>query len=378
MIRPTRRVLAAIAAPLLLLAACGAPAAEPATPASGTATTATAAASRDLAPFLTRPTSIAVDQPFTQRPPAGKRVYWLEGNIQSILPLTGGFTQAAAVLGWQLTTLTYDPADPQGPASAMQQAVAAKADYIVVSGQTVAVLGTALDAAKAAKIPVVELFSTDDVGGAANGIYANIGSVEFSKRSTGVVADFVIGDSGGHGHVLFVNVPDFAILRQVGNATAQAYQQGCPACAFTVLPVSTSDMAAGNSTSAIVSRLQADPSIDYVQLAIGDLATGLPEALAAAGLTDRVKIVGSVPNKEQIQSLIDKTAAAYVVFGRPEAAWQAMDALARMSVGTDAGAAQHVQVPLWLLTPGTVPSPAQDYSGTEGYEAQYSKLWLVS
>ena len=83
-------------------------------------------------------------------------MYWLEGNIQSILPITTGFEAATEALGWDLTTLSYDPSDPQGPSSAMQQAVDGGADYIAVSGQTIDILGTALDAAKAAGIPVID------------------------------------------------------------------------------------------------------------------------------------------------------------------------------------------------------------------------------
>ena len=75
-------------------------------------------------------------------------MYWLEGNIQSILPITGGFEAATEALGWDLTTLTYDPSDPQGPSAAMQQAVDGGADFIAMSGQTVDTLGQALDAAK--------------------------------------------------------------------------------------------------------------------------------------------------------------------------------------------------------------------------------------
>ena len=50
-----------------------------------------------------------VATPLTGQPPAGKKVYWLEGNIQSILPITQGFKDAASALGWNLTVLTYDP-----------------------------------------------------------------------------------------------------------------------------------------------------------------------------------------------------------------------------------------------------------------------------
>ena len=68
-------------------------------------------------------------------------MYWLEGNIQSILPITSGFEGATDALGWDLTTLSYDPTDPQGPSAAMQQAVDGGADYIAVSGQTTDTLG---------------------------------------------------------------------------------------------------------------------------------------------------------------------------------------------------------------------------------------------
>jgi ribose transport system substrate-binding protein len=378
MTRSCSRVLTGLAAAGLLLAtACGtaAPTAAVAPAADTSAVAATAA--EDLAPYLAQPTAISIDQPLTQPPPAGKKVYWLEGNIQSILPLTEGFKGATAALGWQLTVLSYDPADPQGPGSAMQQAVAGGADYIAVSGQTAAVLGPALDAAKAANIPVIEMFSTDEVGGATNGIYANIGSPQFSRRSSGIIADFVISDSGGDANVLFVNVPDFAILKIVGDEVTKVIGQKCGTCRLENLDMSITDMAAGGTASAVVSRLQADPTIDYVQVSIGDLATGLPEALQGAGLADRVKIVGAVPNTEQLQSLIDGGSAAYTVFGRPEAGWQAVDAMARLSVGADP-AAEHDLLPLWLLTPKTVPNPAQDYAGTADYEAQFKKLWLRS
>ncbi len=138
-------------------------------------------------------------------------------------------------------------------------------------------------------------------------------------------------------------------------------------------------MAASNAASTIVSRLQADPGIDYVHVAIGDLATGLPESLESAGLADRVKIVGSGPNQEQVQSLIDGKSAAYTVFGRPESAWMAVDVMARLSVGhgrRSAGARPDPGVAADARRP--CPTPAQDYSGTAGHAEQFTKLWQLS
>jgi ABC-type sugar transport system substrate-binding protein len=360
----------------------GSPAATATSPAGGPTTVAassdpgTAAKSR-VEQYLEAPTSIGITTPLKGVPPKGKKVYWLEGNIQSILPITGGFKEATQALGWNLTVVTYDPADPQGPSAAMRQAVDAGADYIAISGQSTDILGQALDAAKAKNIPVIDMYSTDDVGGNANDIYANVGGTAFSQRSATLLSDWIIADSGGQANVLFVNVPDFKILQIVGDAVGNDFKSACPKCTVKPLNVSIGDMTGGTVASQVVSALQSNSTIDYVYVSIGDLATGLPQALDAAGLGGKVKIVGGVPNTEQVQSLIDGKAAAYTPLGRPESAWAATDVMARLSVGMDPDAAGHALLPSVIWTPNNVPKPAQDYQGSENYQAQFKALWGV-
>jgi ABC-type sugar transport system substrate-binding protein len=177
--------------------------------------------------------------------------------------------------------------------------------------------------------------------------------------------------------VLFVNVPDFKILQIVATAVDGNFTAQCPACTVTPLNVSIGDLTGGTVASQVVSALQSKSKIDYVYVTIGDLATGLPEALQAAGLADKVKIVGGVPNTEQVQSLIDGKATAYTPLGRPASAWAAMDVMARLSVGMDADAKGHELLPSVIWTPDNVPKPAQDYQGAENYQAQFKKLWGV-
>ena len=394
---PTRLGLAAIIGSLVLAAAAcggdnktGSSAATTAAAAGAATTTASAAATSAAAssapgaaakaridPYLKPPTSIGISTPLSGKPPAGTKVFWLEGNIQSILPITGGFKEAASALGWNLTVLTYDPADPQGPGAAMRQAVDGGADYIAVSGQSIAILGPALDAAKAKQIPVIDMYSTDDVGGATNGIYANIGGTPYSQRGASLLSDFVIADSGGDANVLFVNVPDFKILQIVADAVKGNFTSQCPDCTVTPLNVSIGDMTGGTVASQVVSALQSNSKIDYVYVTIGDLATGLPEALEAAGLAGKVKIVGGVPNTEQVQSLIDGKASAYTPLGRPASAWAAVDVMARLSLGMDPDATGHELLPAVIWTPDNVPKPAQDYSGAANYQEQFKQLWGV-
>src|SRR5439155_19950704 len=119
----------------------------------------------------------------------------------------------------------------------------------------------------------------------------------------------------------------------------------CKGCTVTPLNVSIGDLTSGAVASNVVSKLQANPKIDYVYVSIGDLAAGLPQAIDAAGLGGKVKIVGGVPNKEQVQSLIDNKAAAYSLLGRPESAFVAMDVMARPSLNMDPDLSEHTLLP---------------------------------
>ncbi|HEX8581462.1 MAG TPA: hypothetical protein VF640_04000, partial [Acidimicrobiales bacterium] len=172
--------------------------------------------------------------------------------------------------------------------------------------------------------------------------------------------------------------PDFAILQTVADATNGQFEDACPECEVTPLDVTINDLTSGAVASQVVSALQSNPDIDYVFLAIGDLATGLPDTLAGAGVAEQVKIVGGVPNPEQIQSLIDGTSDAWIPLPRAAAAWTAVDAMVRHAVGMDIDPESHEILPIELWTQENVPSPASEYEGPENYQQQFTELWGVS
>ena len=250
--------------------------------------------------------------------------------------------------------LTYDPADPQGPSAAMRQAVDGGADYIAVSGQSIDILGQALDAAKAKNIPVIDMYSTDDVGGAANGIYANVGGTPYSQRSGALLSDFVIADSGGDANVLFVNVPDFKILQIVADAVDRQLHQPVPELhghAAQRLDRRHDGRHRGVAGRVGAAVEQQDRLRVRDHRRPGDRAPG--SARCRRPRPDKVKIVGGVPNTEQVQSLIDGKAAAYTPLGRPASAWAAMDVMARLSLGMDPDAKDHELLPAVIWTPTT-------------------------
>ena len=307
-------------------------------------------------------------------PAKGKKLYWLEGNIQSILPITGGFEAAAKAIGWDLTTITYDPSDPQGPNAAMQQAVDAGADFIAISGQPVTAIETALAAAKAKSIPVFAMFGENE-SDPDTGIVAVVGGLNTTASNAQNLADWVISDSKGEADALLVNLPDFTILQYAEKQLTDHYEASCTSCKLDVLETTIADLTAGNVPGQVVSYLQAHPDVKYVNVAIGDLATGLPEAIAAAGISG-VKISGGVPNVDQIQSLIDGTTNAWKALPRVSAAWMMVDAMARYDQDMDT-TVDEVVADAPIFTPENVEEPATDYAGVPGYEDQWKALWGV-
>ena len=308
-------------------------------------------------------------------PAKGKKLYWLEGNIQSILPITGGFKSAAAALGWNLTVLTYDPSDPQGPNSALQQAVDAGADFIAESGQNSTTLKTGLAAAKAKNIPVFGMFGDNDSDPKGVGLYTSVGGPNLTIDSAKATADFFISDSKAAGKVVLVNLPDFKILQIAESNYRNHVKANCTACGVDAIEATIADLTGGNIAPQVVSYLQAHKDVKYIYAFIGDLATGLPQALKAAGMSD-VKIMGAVPNVDQIQSLIDKTSSAWLALPRVEGAWQVVDAMARYSEGMDFSIADTI-IPRPIFTQDNVTSPATDYAGVPDFEAQFKALWGV-
>ena len=86
----------------------------------------------------------------------------------------------------------------------------------------------------------------------------------------------------------------------------------------------------------MASRLQADPSINYVHFTFGDLPAGVADTLEEAGLLEQVKIVGvDFSTQIGLPEIIAGRHAAWTANPKPYAAWLMVDAMARESLGMD-------------------------------------------
>lgn len=373
------RTRATFAGLVTLAALAGCSDADEADAGGGDGSTAAQAAS-DAAMRLsdneTLPTTIGITEPLAEAPASSRSVYWIAPNIEVIQAQTEGFEDATDALGWTLTTLLVDSADPQAYASAMKQAVSQDADFIVASGASADVYGDGLDAARSAGIPVIDEYSTDEPGGENNGIYANVGGTAYVEEQVGALADWVIADSGGKGKVAFVNIPDFPILKAAGEAVS-AQLATCADCTLVPIDASVADLTGGGIPQLVVSTLQSNPDVDYVYLSFGDLYSGLDSALEGAGLSEKVKVLTATLSPSQSALVASGEIAAGVPNPQRYASWVAVDAMLRIDQGMAIDQDEHTLLPVPIFTQDTVPSPPGEWAGPEGYEAQFAALWSL-
>jgi ribose transport system substrate-binding protein len=401
--RTSVRIAAAILPLAMLAAACGsdagettetkAPAAEgsaapeasaapvesAAAPAEGGDDAGVQAAKDMVASISAPPAKIGPTIPLSGKPEK-KTVAWLECELPSCTAITPGFKEATAALGWDLKVIPVGSFTPQ---EAFQQAIDAKVDFVAITGTPAATIQPQIDAAKAAGIGFGSCYSTDRPSAEAN-ILIQCGDDTGVKVNGAIVANWAIADSGGKANTLIVNIPDFPVLVAEADGAKEAYAANCPACTVQDLDLTIDQLIAGEIPAAVVSKLQSDPSINYIHYAFGDLPAGVLEAIEAAGLTAQVKNTGvDAATGLGFKGISEGTHSAWTVNPKPYAGWLIVDAFARASLGMDNPEERaNAILPTFIVdnkaaADAVIAAGPDGWPGPDGYGDQFKTLWGV-
>lgn len=332
-----------------------------------------------IASLAAPPAKIGPTIPLTGKPDK-KTVAWLECELPSCTAITPGFEEATAALGWDLKVIPVGSFTPQ---EAFQQAIDAKVDFVAITGTPAATIQAQIDAAKAAGIGFGSCYSTDRPSAEAN-ILIQCGDDTGVKVNGSIIANWIIADSGGAANTLIVNIPDFPVLVAEADGAKEAYAANCPACTVQDLDLTIDQLIAGEIPGAVVSKLQADPSINYIHYAFGDLPAGVLEAIEAAGLTDQVKNTGvDAATGLGFQGVVDGTHSAWTVNPKPYAGWLMVDAFARASLGMDNPEERaNAVLPTFIVdtkekAEAVVAAGPDGWPGPDGFGDQFKVLWGV-
>ncbi|MCE2532525.1 MAG: substrate-binding domain-containing protein, partial [Acidimicrobiia bacterium] len=336
-----------------------------------------AEATVNVSDLLDSPTSVGPRTPLSATPEPGKTLIWIECPTPGCVLVGDGITDAATHLGWTVQRIGHD-LTPEGTAGAMAQAVAQNPDAVLISGSVSAFYEDSLAALNESGVPVIDSSSVNEVGGAANGIYGMVQGIPQTTAYGQVLGSWLVADSGGDAKVLVFNVPDVPVLTGFNTGIAAVMGETCTNCEVEIVDVSFADLLGGAVPGLVVSALQANPDADYVACGFGDLCIGVTGAIAEAGLADRVKLTGALPNAGDFGAIAAGDEAAFVAAPEYMIGWRKVDILAAFFVGDDLTEAQTALLPMQVITPettGIVRDDGGNYIGVADYEAQFLARW---
>ncbi len=318
----------------------------------------------------TRPTSIGLTKPIGKPVPTGKKVVFISCGVEACEIQGNIIKQGAADLGWTAETIGTD-GSPEQLQNAFKTALRQGADGVIINAVNRASVAKQIEQAKKQGVAFVTSASVDEPG---DGILANIAD----KRNSGNIGEHlaaqIVADSDGKANTLFVNISAFQILKALGDQLSSSYKKYCPDCKYDALDIPVTSLGK-DAPDRIVSYLRSHPQVNYVVLSVSNaLGAGLPAALRAAGLADKVKIVGQSGDSQTFQDLQAKNINSVVPYDYYTVDYLMLDALARHFAGVPP---QPANPPLWLVTPENMPAEATKglFPVVPTYRDEFKKLW---
>src|SRR3954447_9879764 len=367
------RKLVAVLALGATVAACGSQSNEGSSggSAAGGSSGASVAKAQTLAKqATTRPTSLGVLPPVGKPVPTGKKVAFISCGVEACEIQGQIIKQGAADLGWTATTIGTD-GSPEQLQNAFKTALRQGADAVILNAVNRAAVAKQIQEAKQKGVAFVTCCSTEAVG---DGILANVAGKENSARIGESLAAEIVADSKGKADTVFVNISAFEILQALGGQFESTYKQFCPSCKYASLDIPVTSLGK-DAPDRIVSYLRSHPQVNYLVLSVSNaLGAGLPAALRAAGLADKVKIVGQSADTQTFQDLQAKSLQSVVPFDYYAVDYLMLDARARHWAGAPAAAGHP---PLWIVTSANMPETATKglFPVVEDYRAEFKKIW---
>ncbi len=330
------RLLASLAVTGLLLAACGDDSDEStdeATPAAdGGGSASTEEASATVAEFSSPPETIQVSEPVDADIPTGKTIYFITCGVEICELYRPILEEATELLDWDLEVISTD-GSPESVASAWDQVVSDAPDAVLYTGTPRSQVEEQMTQAAANGTTIVGCCVVDPTDDVLDGV---IYTSEEVGEQGGIMASWVVDDAAGTENptpgVLYVDLPDFPILTELGVQYSETLTRLCPDCEQEVLPVGLADL--GGLADQVVSALRANSNLKYVIVSTDSVSVGLPAAIAAAGLSD-VKVFGSGPALATLQEIEAGERPGTIAFAAWENVFAMVDVVVRVEAGVD-------------------------------------------
>ncbi|MGA8247528.1 MAG: substrate-binding domain-containing protein [Nocardioides sp.] len=367
--RRVRRMaaIASIAGILLAVSACGSKSDSAAS--SSTDPAGLKAAQATVAKAAVRPTKISVTKPVGKPIPSGKKITFVSCGVEACAVQGPILAEGAKILGWTVDQASTD-GSPEQVQGAIESAIRNGSDAVILNAADETAYAKQIADAQAAGVEFVTCCSLATAG---NGILYNTATDKQNGPIGDDLAAEVVSESGGKANALYVNISAFQILAQVGTTFEAGMKKYCPSCSVDSLDIPLTSLGK-DAPDRIISYLRSHPSIDYIALSVSDaLGAGLPAALKAAGLADKVTIVGQGGGPQNFADLKTGAVDALVPADLYSYDYLMLDALARQWAGVPLVQAGP---PYWLVKKDSVPADTSAaFPVVADYQAQFKQLW---
>jgi len=206
------------------------------------------------------------------------------------------------------------------------------------------------------------------------GISFNYLGSNLSQQNGKLLADWVIANKGADADVVVYGLPTLDLSAPLQKAFEDEMSKNCSSCKVRAVPI---DVATVGTTAprTIVTDLQAHPKTNVAVFVSFQVATGLPAALKAAGLS--VTTVGFAPTTGVLQDIKDGNLTAGLAIDFPTSIWTAVDAAARLVQGDQPTKGEQAgQIPEQFLEQKDITfDPTQGWTGYPDYAQRFTKLW---
>jgi ABC-type sugar transport system substrate-binding protein len=375
-VRTKAAMLAVLTTTALVLAACGgstaaAPAASSAPAASadgGSADAGLAQAQAHVTEAETRPTQINITTPVSKPVPTGKKIMFISCGGANCALESNIIKSATDKLGWTLQTINTD-GSPEQAKAAWTQAVTKKPDAVLYTATDRSIIDPQLRQLQKEGVFVSACCTVDPP---ENGISYVIGDATTNARVGEDMAAIAAVNNNGAGGTLYVNLPVFPILSAVKDAYVGALKKYCPSCAVQDLDLPLTAIGK-DAPDKIVSAVRGKPDIKTIVLSVDAIGIGLPAALRAAGLTDKVLITGEGPVESTLAEIKAGQRGPTNVFPYYESMYSMVDAVVRHVVGDPVET--RGEPSNWVVTKTTVPETDKMFWLVPDGQAQFFKLW---
>ena len=317
-----------------------------------------------------RPTTLGALEPIGKSIPPGKKVVFISCGVEACEIQGDIIKQGAADLGWTASAIGTD-GSPEQLQNAFKTAMRQGADAIILNAVNRATVAKQIEEAEQKGIAFVTCCSIEPTG---DGILRNVADKSNSARIGENLAAKVVSDGGGKADTLFVNISAFQILQSLTKQFGDSYKKFCPDCNYASLDIPITSIGK-DAPDRIVSYLRSHPDVNYVMLSVSNaLGAGLPAALRAAGLADKVKVVGQSADTQTFQDLQAGNIKSVVPFDYYSVDYLMLDALARHFAGVPVTEAQP---PMWIVTADNMPANATEglFPVVESYRDEFKKIW---